>query len=181
MKMIPTALDGVLILEPRVVDDERGFFFESYNARQFAELTGLELNFVQDNHSKSVKNVVRGLHYQVRRPQGKLVRVVAGAVYDVVVDLRRSSPSFGRWSGTVLSAANRRQVWVPPGFAHGFVTLSDSAECLYKTTEYWSPPDERTLLWNDPALQIAWPLDGAAIVSSRDRAGALLGDIEVFA
>ena len=181
MKMIPTALDGVLILEPRVVDDERGFFFESYNARQFAELTGLELNFVQDNHSKSVKNVVRGLHYQVRRPQGKLVRVVAGAVYDVVVDLRRSSPSFGRWSGTVLSAANRRQVWVPPGFAHGFVTLSDSAECLYKTTEYWSPPDERTLLWNDPALQIAWPLDGAALVSSRDRAGALLGDIEVFA
>jgi dTDP-4-dehydrorhamnose 3,5-epimerase len=181
MRAIPTALDGVLILEPRVVDDERGFFFESYNARQFAELTGLELNFVQDNHSKSVKNVVRGLHYQVRRPQGKLVRIVAGAVYDVVVDLRRSSPSFGRWTGALLSAANRRQVWVPPGFAHGFVTLSDSAECLYKTTDYWSPPDERTLLWNDPALQIAWPLDGAAIVSSRDRAGALLRDIEVFA
>jgi len=180
MRVLPAALGGVLVFEPQVHTDDRGFFFESFNARRFAELTGLKPNFVQDNHSKSVKNVVRGLHYQLARPQGKLVRVVAGAVFDVVVDLRRDSPSFGRWAGTELSAENRRQVWVPPGFAHGFVTLSDSAECLYKVTDYWSPQDERTLLWNDPALRIDWPLDGPPIVSEKDRAGAPLHAIEVF-
>ncbi|OON60660.1 dTDP-4-dehydrorhamnose 3,5-epimerase [Massilia sp. KIM] len=180
MNCTPTALEGVLLLEPQVFDDERGFFFESYNARRFREAAGFEPVFVQDNHSKSRRGVVRGLHYQVSVPQGKLVRVIAGAVYDVVVDLRAASPSFGRWIGTELSAANRRQLWVPPGCAHGFLTLSEEAECLYKTTEFWSPAHERTLLWNDPALAIAWPLQGEPILSAKDREGVPLARAEVF-
>lgn len=180
MKCLPTALDGVLLLEPAVFEDERGYFFESYHARRFQDATGLSPVFVQDNHSRSRRQVLRGLHYQVQVPQGKLVRVVAGAVFDVVVDLRAASPSFGRWIGTELSAENRRQLWVPPGCAHGFLTLSEHAECLYKTTEYWSPAHERTLLWNDPRLDIAWPLDGEPVLSAKDRAGTPLVDAEVF-
>lgn len=171
MKLIQTAIPEVLVFEPQVFDDERGFFFESFNARRFAELTGLHPQFVQDNHSKSARNVVRGLHYQVGRPQAKLVRVVAGSVFDVVVDMRRASPTFGRAVVTELSADNRRQIWVPAGFAHGFLATSDHAECLYKTTDYWSPENERTLLWNDPALGIDWPLADAPIVSPKDRQG----------
>jgi dTDP-4-dehydrorhamnose 3,5-epimerase len=181
MKISPSALPGVLVIEPQVFLDERGFFFESFNERRFAELTGLRPQFVQDNHSKSLRNVVRGLHYQVGSPQGKLVRVVAGAIFDVVVDLRRSSPTFGQWHGIELSAENRRQLWIPPGFAHGFLATSDSAECVYKTTDYWSPAHERTLLWNDPALGIRWPLAGAPILSGKDQAGATLAQAEVFA
>ena len=152
MKVTPTAIPEVLLFDPQVFGDDRGFFFESFNARKFEQLTGIPANFVQDNHSKSAKNVLRGLHYQIRQPQGKLVRVTAGAIFDVVVDLRKSSPFFGRWVGAELSAENRRQMWVPPGFAHGFVVTSESAECQYKTTDYWAPEHERALLWNDPAL-----------------------------
>jgi dTDP-4-dehydrorhamnose 3,5-epimerase len=181
MKVTPTAIPEVLILEPQVFGDDRGFFFESFNARRFQELTGLNANFVQNNHSKSARNVLRGLHYQIRHPQGKLLRVVAGAVYDVVVDVRRSSPFFGRWIGVELSAENRRQLWVPPGFAHGFVVTSETAECLYKTTDYWAPEYERTLLWNDPDLAIDWPLSGEPMLSNKDRNGVLFADIESFA
>jgi dTDP-4-dehydrorhamnose 3,5-epimerase len=180
MKITPTAIPEVLVLEPQVFGDDRGFFFESYNARRFEELTGVRPNFVQDNHSKSAKNVLRGLHYQIRQPQGKLVRVTAGAIFDVVVDLRRSSPFFGRWVGVELSAENRRQIWVPPGFAHGFVVTSASAECLYKITDYWTPEHERTILWNDPALAIDWPIEGAPMLSGKDSQGSLLADAEVF-
>jgi dTDP-4-dehydrorhamnose 3,5-epimerase len=180
MKCTETALGGVLLLEPEVFHDERGYFFESFNARRFFDVTGLSPVFVQDNHSCSRRDVVRGLHYQVQVPQGKLVRVVAGKVFDVVVDLRAGSPSFGRWIGTELSAENRRQLWVPPGCAHGFLTLSEHAECLYKTTEYWSPGNERTLLWNDPQLGIAWPLSGEPVLSAKDRAGTPLRQAEVF-
>jgi dTDP-4-dehydrorhamnose 3,5-epimerase len=180
MNVIPSAIPDVLVIEPRVFEDERGFFYESFNARRFEELTGLRPDFVQDNHSQSLRNVVRGLHYQVGCPQGKLVRVVSGAVYDVVVDLRRASPSFGQWAATELSAENRRQLWIPPGFAHGFMAISDSAECVYKTTDYWSPPHERTLLWNDPALDIRWPLSGEAVLSAKDRLGMPLSQAEVF-
>ncbi|TFW33989.1 dTDP-4-dehydrorhamnose 3,5-epimerase [Massilia horti] len=171
MKLIQTALPEVLVFEPQVFGDERGFFFESFNVRRFADLTGLHPQFVQDNHSRSAQNVVRGLHYQVGRPQAKLIRVVAGSVFDVVVDMRRAAPTFGRAVVTELSAENRRQIWVPPGFAHGFLATSDHAECLYKTTDYWSPENERTLMWNDPALGIDWPLSGAPIVSPKDREG----------
>ena len=181
MKVTPTAMPEVLILEPRVFGDDRGFFFESFNARQFQQLTGVKANFVQDNHSKSAKNVVRGLHYQIRQPQGKLVRVAVGTIYEVVVDMRRSAPFFGRWIGVELSAENRRQLWVPPGFAHGFVVTSDTAECLYKTTDYWAPEFERTLRWNDPALAIDWPLCGAPMLSGKDNQGSLLADAETFA
>jgi dTDP-4-dehydrorhamnose 3,5-epimerase len=181
MKISPSTLPGVLVIEPQVFLDERGFFFESFNERRFAELTGLHPQFVQDNHSKSLRNVVRGLHYQVGAPQGKLVRVVAGAIFDVVVDLRRSSPTFGQWHGIELSAENRRQLWIPPGFAHGFLATSDSAECVYKTTDYWAPANERTLLWNDPALAIRWPLENAPILSGKDQAGVPLAQAEVFA
>jgi dTDP-4-dehydrorhamnose 3,5-epimerase len=181
MKISPSTLPGVLVIEPQVFLDERGFFFESFNERRFADLTGLHPQFVQDNHSKSLRNVVRGLHYQVGAPQGKLVRVVAGAIFDVVVDLRRSSPTFGQWHGIELSAENRRQLWIPPGFAHGFLATSDSAECVYKTTDYWSPANERTLLWNDPALAIRWPLENAPILSGKDQAGVPLAQAEVFA
>jgi dTDP-4-dehydrorhamnose 3,5-epimerase len=180
MKVIPSAIPDVLVIEPRVFRDERGFFFESFNAKRFEELTGLRPDFVQDNHSKSLRNVVRGLHYQVGCPQGKLVRVVSGAVYDVVVDLRRASPTFGQWAATELSAENKHQLWIPPGFAHGFMAISDSAECVYKTTDYWSPPDERTLLWNDPALGIPWPLSAEAVLSAKDKLGVPLAQAEVF-
>lgn len=181
MKLISTHIHGLLILEPKVFGDERGFFFESFNQRQFKELTGLDVDFVQDNHSRSAKNVLRGLHYQIQQPQGKLVRVVQGKVFDVVVDLRRSSPTFGQHVGIELSAENKRMFWIPPGFAHGFVVLSETAEFLYKTTDYWAPEFERSLLWSDPALAIAWPLDGAPQLSAKDQAGKSFDAAECFA
>jgi len=180
MKIIQTAIAGVLVIEPRVFGDERGFFFESYNERAFLEATGIAAKFVQDNHSRSVKNTLRGLHYQIRQPQGKLVRVAAGEVFDVVVDLRRSSPSFGKWEGHHLSAENKHMLWVPPGLAHGFCVLSESADFLYKTTDYWAPQHERTLLWNDPDLAIAWPLAGEPLLAAKDRAGKRWSEAEVF-
>ena len=180
MKVTPTSMPEVLVFEPTVFGDDRGFFYESFNGREFSHSTGLSVNFVQDNHSRSAKNVVRGLHYQIRQPQGKLVRVIAGSIFDVVVDIRASSPFFGRWIGVELSAENRRQLWVPPGFAHGFVVTSDSAECLYKTTDYWSPAYERSILWNDPALAIAWPLTGEPMLSGKDSQGTLLADADIF-
>lgn len=180
MKAISTDIPGVLVLEPKVFGDDRGFFFESYNRRAFREATGLDPDFVQDNHSKSARNVLRGLHYQVRNAQGKLVRVTAGEVYDAVVDLRRSSPTFGKWVGVTLSAANRRMLWVPEGFAHGFVVTSESAEFLYKTTDYYAPEHERSLLWNDPALGIPWPLQGAPLLKANDASGTPLASAETF-
>ncbi|SDT23218.1 dTDP-4-dehydrorhamnose 3,5-epimerase [Pseudomonas oryzae] len=181
MKAIATALDGVLILEPRVFEDARGCFFESWNARTFAELTGVQAEFVQDNHSVSHRGVLRGLHYQLPpMAQGKLVRVVQGAVFDVVVDLRRASPRFGRWHGVELSAENRRQLWIPPGFAHGFLSLADASVVLYKTTAGYSPAHERCLRWDDPRLAIAWPLAGVPLLSPRDAQGLALADAEVF-
>jgi dTDP-4-dehydrorhamnose 3,5-epimerase len=180
MKMTPTAIADVLVLEPQVFGDDRGFFFESYNARRFQALSGIDACFVQDNHSKSAKNVLRGLHYQIRQPQGKLVRVTAGTVFDVAVDVRKSSPTFGRWVGVELSAENRRQLWIPPGFAHGFVVTSDSAEFLYKTTDYWAPEHERTILWNDPDIGIAWPCAGQPALSGKDQQGLALRDAELF-
>lgn len=181
MKVLPTAIADVLIVEPTVFGDERGFFYESFNARRFAELSGVRAEFVQDNHSKSARKVLRGLHYQIIQPQGKLVRVSAGAVFDVAVDLRKSSPTFGHWVGVELSAENKRQLWVPPGFGHGFVVTSESAEFLYKTTDYYAPEHERAILWNDPAIGIAWPLDGAPTLSGKDKQGSLLAEAEVFA
>ena len=180
MKVTPTAIPEVLVFEPQVFGDDRGFFFESFNARRFEQLTGTQANFVQDNHSKSARNVLRGLHYQIRQPQGKLVRAVAGAIHDVVVDMRRSSPFFGRWVGVELSAENRRQLWVPAGFAHGFVVNSESAEVLYKTTDYWAPEHERSILWNDPEIGIEWPLTGEPMLSGKDSLGKLLADAETF-
>ena len=180
MKVTPSALPEVLILEPRVFGDERGFFFESYNHQRFLEATGLNVNFVQDNHSRSAKNVLRGLHYQIQQPQGKLVRVVQGEVFDVAVDLRKSSPDFGRWAGFILSASNQLMAWVPPGFAHGFLVLSESAEFLYKTTDYYAPQFERAVLWNDSAIGIHWPLTGEAILSDKDKNAVPLVDAEVF-
>ncbi len=180
MRVTPTAIADVLVIEPRVFGDERGFFFESYNERAFAEATGIAAKFVQDNHSRSVKNTLRGLHYQIRQPQGKLVRAVAGEVFDVVVDLRRSSPTFGQWVGEKLSAENKKMMWIPPGLAHGFAVLSESADFLYKTTDYWAPQYERTLQWNDPDLAIAWSLAGEPILAAKDRAGKRLSEAEVF-
>ena len=177
----PTNLPEVLILQPQVFGDARGFFFESFNARDFANVTGLDVQFVQDNHSRSTQGVLRGLHYQIQHPQGKLVRVVQGEVFDVAVDLRRASPTFGRWVGEHLSAENKRQLWVPPGFAHGFVVLSDSAEFLYKTTDYWYPEHERSLLWNDPAIGIDWPLQGQPLLAAKDASAAPLAQAQVFA
>jgi dTDP-4-dehydrorhamnose 3,5-epimerase len=172
MKATPTTIADVLLLEPRVFGDERGFFFESFNARDFAVATGLNLAFVQDNHSKSARGVLRGLHYQVKNPQGKLVRVVSGEVFDVVVDIRPQSPTYGQWVGEHLSASNQRQLWIPPGLAHGFLVLSESAEFLYKTTDYYAPEFERCLAWNDPSLAITWPLGGLApVVSAKDALG----------
>ncbi len=183
MHVIPTALVGVLVLEPRVFGDDRGFFMESYNRRSFAQATGLDIDFVQDNHSRSRKGVLRGLHYQLRQPQGKLVRVTHGAVFDVAVDIRRGSPTFGRWVGVELSADNHRQLWVPPGLAHGFVVLSDSADFLYKTTDYYAPEHERSIAWDDPAIGIDWPLAAhgitAPLLSAKDRAGQPLSRAEL--
>jgi dTDP-4-dehydrorhamnose 3,5-epimerase len=176
----PTAIPDVLILEPKVFGDDRGFFFESFNARDFAQATGVDVQFVQDNHSKSAQGVLRGLHYQIQHAQGKLVRVVQGSVFDVAVDLRKSSPTFGHWVGVELSAENHRQLWVPPGFAHGFVVLTESAEFLYKTTDYWYPEHERSLLWNDPAIGIDWPIDFEPQLAAKDLAGKLLAQAEVF-
>ncbi len=181
MNVIQTEIADVLILEPRVFGDDRGFFFESFNAKVFQEKTGLDLNFVQDNHSRSLKNVLRGLHYQIQQAQGKLVRVVAGEIFDVAVDIRKNSPTFGSWVSCILSAENKRQFWVPAGFAHGFLVTSDSAEVLYKTTDYYAPQHERSLLWNDPKLAIAWPLAGnQPILSAKDQAGLTLPMAEVF-
>jgi dTDP-4-dehydrorhamnose 3,5-epimerase len=177
----PTAISDVLVLEPKVFGDARGFFFESFNARDFREVTGLNVDFVQDNHSKSAKGVLRGLHYQIQNPQGKLVRVVQGAVFDVAVDLRKSSPTCGQWVGQVLDAENHKQLWIPPGFAHGFVVLSESAEFLYKTTDYWYPEHERSLLWNDPTVAVVWPIDFAPQLAAKDAAGKLFGEAETFA
>lgn len=176
----PTALPEVLILEPRVFGDARGFFFESFNQRDFAQATGLDVEFVQDNHSRSVKGVLRGLHYQIQHPQGKLVRVTQGEVFDVVVDLRRHSPNFGKWDGVLLSADNKRQLWVPPGFAHGFLVTSGTAEFLYKTTDYWYPEFERGLLWNDPAVGVNWPLQAEPQLAAKDAAAKTLAEAEVF-
>ena len=180
MKVVRTALSGVVVLEPRVFGDARGFFFESWNRRAFAEAIGGDVDFVQDNHSASERNVLRGLHYQVRQPQGKLVRVIAGEVYDVAVDLRRSSPTFGRWTAERLSADNRRVMWVPAGFAHGFLVTSERAEFLYKTTDYYAPEHERSLLWKDPAIGIEWPLAGAPLLKPRDASGTPLAQAETF-
>jgi len=178
--VIPTALPEVLLLEPAVFGDARGFFFESFNQRDFERATGLTVSFVQDNHSRSTAGVLRGLHYQVQHAQGKLVRVTAGSVFDVAVDLRRSSPHFGRWTGIELSAENKRQLWIPPGFAHGFLVTSDSAEFLYKTTDYWHPAHERSLRWDDPALGITWPLSGAPTLAQKDAAAPGLSDADTF-
>lgn len=176
----PTAIPQVLVLEPRVFGDARGFFYESFNQRDFAQATGLDVTFVQDNHSKSAQGVLRGLHYQAEHAQGKLVRVVQGEVLDVAVDLRRSSPTFGRWVGERLSADNKKQMWVPPGFAHGFVVLSETAEFLYKTTDYWYPEHERSLLWSDPALGIDWQLAAAPLLAAKDAAAPVLAQAELY-
>jgi dTDP-4-dehydrorhamnose 3,5-epimerase len=180
MKVIPTAIPDVLVIEPQVFGDARGFFLESWNARRFNELVGREVDFVQDNHSASARGVLRGLHYQLPNPQGKLVRVVQGEVFDVVVDMRRSSATFGKWVGERLSADNKRCLWVPEGFAHGFLVLSESAHFLYKTTAYYSPKDEKTLLWNDPKVGVAWPLEGEPILKAADAAGKPLAAAETF-
>jgi dTDP-4-dehydrorhamnose 3,5-epimerase len=187
MNAIKTAIPDVIVLEPKVFGDDRGFFLESFNAKVFAELTGVQRDFVQDNHSKSARGVLRGMHYQMQQPQGKLVRVTAGAVFDVAVDMRRSSPTFGKWVGEILSADNRRQLWVPEGFAHGFVVLSDSAEFLYKTTNYYAPAHERSLLWSDPTVGITWPLPELAaagittpLLSGKDQQGVLLAQADAY-
>ncbi len=181
MPIQTTAIPDVLIIEPKVFGDERGFFYESFNARSFEEQTGIKTSFVQDNHSKSVKGVLRGLHYQIQQPQGKLVRVVAGEVFDVAVDIRKKSPTFGKWVGVVLSGENKRQMWIPEGFAHGFLVISESAEFLYKTTDYYAPEFERSILWNDPSIGIEWPISGEPTLSGKDKAALLLKEAEVFA
>jgi dTDP-4-dehydrorhamnose 3,5-epimerase len=180
LNVIATAIPDVLVLEPKVFGDARGFFFESWNQDAFDKAVGSPVRFVQDNHSRSARGVLRGLHYQVQQAQGKLVRVIAGEVFDVAVDLRRSSPTFGRWVGERLSAENNRMMWVPAGFAHGFLVLSETADFLYKTTDYWAPPHERTLLWNDPALGIGWPLSVEPLLKPKDAAGAPLAQAETY-
>ena len=181
MKVIQTAIPDVKIIEPQVFGDERGCFMESFNAKRFHELTGLDVNFVQDNHSKSGRGVLRGLHYQIEQAQGKLVRVTAGKVFDVVVDIRKSSPGFGHWVGEILSADNFHQLWVPPGFAHGFLVLEDETEFLYKTTDYYAPEHERTIQWDDPGLAIEWPLDGLEVrLSDKDKNGTPFANAETF-
>ena len=181
MKAIPTSIPDVLIIEPKVFGDSRGFFFESFNQKAFQAATGVNSNFVQDNHSRSVRGVLRGLHYQIRQPQGKLVRVVRGSAYDVAVDVRKSSPSFGKWVGVELSEENQHQLWVPPGFAHGFLVTTDSADFLYKATDYYAPEHERCIAWDDPELGIEWPLDGQPSLSAKDKAGVKLAQAELFA
>jgi len=180
MQIVQTDIPEVLIIEPQVFGDERGFFFESFSQQKFERLTGVKAEFVQDNHSKSAKNVLRGLHYQIQQPQGKLVRVVAGEVFDVAVDVRRNSSTFGKWVGVLLSAENKRQLWVPPGFAHGFLVLKDATEFLYKTTDYYAPQHERSIRWDDPEIGIQWPLDGNPLLSAKDQAGLSLNQAEVF-
>lgn len=180
VKSTPTSLPGVLLIEPRLFQDERGFFLESYQKKHFAE-AGIDYDFVQDNHSKSCRGVLRGLHYQIKQPQGKLLRVVVGEIYDVALDLRRKSPAFGKWFGTHLSAENKQMLWVPPGFAHGFYVISAEAELLYKATDYYAPQWDRTIVWNDPELQIAWPIDGGTpILSAKDEAGQRFSAAEVY-
>jgi dTDP-4-dehydrorhamnose 3,5-epimerase len=181
MKIVATALPEVLVIEPKMFRDARGAFWESFNERRFFELTGVETSFVQDNHTISVKGALHGLHYQIHQPQGKLVRVVAGNVFDVAVDLRKTSPTFGHWTGTILSADNKLQMWIPAGFAHGFLVLSDSAEFLYKVTDYYAPEHERAIRWNDPVIGIDWPIEAAPLQSVKDRAARWLNDAEVFA
>ncbi len=181
MKVTPTALPEVLILEPKVFGDDRGFFMESWNARTFREVTGLDVHFVQDNHSRSARNVLRGIHYQVVKPQGKLVRVVSGTVFDVAVDLRKTSPNFGKWVGVELSADNRRQMWLPPGFGHGFLVLSEAADFLYKTTEYWMAQHDRSLRWNDPTVEVQWPLaDAVPQLAAKDAAAPTLDSADLY-
>jgi dTDP-4-dehydrorhamnose 3,5-epimerase len=180
MEVIQTEIPDVLIIEPKVFGDERGFFLESFNEKTFREKTGVTVSFVQDNHSRSAQNVLRGLHYQIQNPQGKLVRVTSGSVYDVALDIRKSSATFGQWTGCLLSADNHKQLWVPPGFAHGFVVLSEVADFLYKTTNYYSPGHERCILWNDPALKIDWKFTGKPVLSVKDQAGVPLDQAEVF-
>jgi dTDP-4-dehydrorhamnose 3,5-epimerase len=180
MRFIPTAIQDVIIIEPNVISDERGFFMESYQKRRFIE-AGIDADFVQDNHSKSHGGILRGLHYQIRQPQGKLIRVIDGEIFDVAVDIRRHSPDFGKWVGDYLSSENRRMLWVPPGFAHGFYVTSLHAQVLYKATDYYAPEWERTILWNDPAIGINWPLgDTPPTLSTKDQAGKLLSDADVF-
>lgn len=181
MKVTATAIPDVLVLEPRVFEDNRGFFLESYNQKRFDDAVGRNVHFLQDNHSRSVRHVLRGLHYQIHQPQGKLVHVIAGEVFDVAVDLRRSSPTFGKFVSMVLSAANKKQLWIPEGFAHGFLVLSEAAEFLYKTADYYSPQDERCVIWNDPTIGIDWPKDGKPILSAKDLLGLPLSKAEVFA
>ena len=180
MKVTPTTIADVLIIEPKVFGDARGFFYESFNQKAFNEATGTDYQFVQDNHSRSSKGVLRGLHYQIQQPQGKLVRVVLGSVFDVAVDIRKSSPTFGQWVGVELSEENHRQLWVPPGFAHGFLVLSETAEFLYKTTDYYAPEYERCIAWNDPAIGIQWPLMAEPSLSAKDQQGLALSDAETF-
>ena len=180
MKVTPTAIPDVLIIEPKVFGDARGFFYESFNQKAFNEATGLDVNFVQDNHSRSTKGVLRGLHYQVRQPQGKLVRVVRGAVFDVAVDIRKGSATFGQWVGMELSEDNHKQLWIPAGFAHGFLVTSESAEFLYKTTDYYAPEHERCIAWNDPAIGIQWPIYQQPSLSAKDQQGLALRDAETF-
>jgi len=180
MNVVPTEIPDVMMIEPRVFGDDRGFFMESFNQRTFADKTGLDLNFVQDNHSRSAKNVLRGLHYQIQQAQGKLVRAVVGSILDVAVDLRKSSSTFGKWVSCELSAENKRQLWVPAGFAHGFLVLSDTADVLYKTTDYYAPDYERSLLWNDPDVGIVWPLNDDPILSTKDRDGQPFKTAEVY-
>ena len=180
MQVSRTAIPEVLVIDPKVFGDDRGFFYESYNERAFADATGVRVRFVQDNHSRSGKNVLRGLHYQVRQPQGKLVRVTAGEIYDVAVDIRKSSPTFGKWTGVDLSATNKKMCWIPAGFAHGFLVVSDNAEVQYKTTDYYAPEHERCITWNDRDLGISWPLKGEPVLSPKDRAGLPLKGAEVF-
>jgi len=180
MKATPLAIPDVILFEPTVFGDDRGFFFESFNQAKFEAATGRRVTFVQDNHSRSVKHVLRGLHYQIQQPQGKLIRIVAGAVFDVAVDIRRSSPTFGRWVGEVLSAENKQQLWIPEGFAHGFVVLSDTAECLYKATDYYAPQHERCIIWDDQTIGIKWPFEGMPVLSGKDRQGVIFDREECF-
>lgn len=180
MNVRPTAIPDVLVVEPKVFRDDRGFFFESFNERAFSRAIGRTVAFVQDNHSLSLKHVLRGLHYQISQPQGKLIRVVSGSIFDVAVDLRRASPTFGQWVGDVLSAENRKQLWLPEGFAHGFVVLSDQAEVLYKTTDYWAPQHERCIIWNDPTIRITWPISAPPILSSKDAEGVQFANADLY-
>ena len=180
MKATPLKIPDVILIEPKVFGDERGFFFESFNQQTFQNLTGIKANFVQDNHSKSAANVLRGLHYQIEQAQGKLVRVTSGEVFDVAVDIRRQSATFGKWVGVLLSAENKRQLWLPPGFAHGFVVLNDNTEFLYKTTDYYAPQHERCIRWDDPAIGIEWPISQAPILSGKDQLGVAFSEAEVF-